>query len=57
MDDCGGFMFALKVVCQVLVFSYNNYYLKASLVQNIVRYVPIKSKKAYQTVKDKLNQS
>ena len=57
IDNCGGFMFALKIVCQVLVFSYNSYKLKATLVQDLVRFMPQKSRKVYQTAKDKLNQS
>ena len=40
LGNCGGFMEALKIIGQVIVFSYNAYALKTTLAQNIVRFVP-----------------
>ena len=47
MGNCGGFMEALKIIGKALVFSYNAYVLKSTLAQNLVRFVPSKSKKSY----------
>ena len=40
MGNCGGFMEALKIIGEILVFSYNAYALKSTLALNLVRFVP-----------------
>ena len=40
LADTGGFMRALRVIGQILIFSYNAYALKTTLAQNLVRFVP-----------------
>ena len=44
MGNCGGFMEALKIICNLLVYSYNSYALKTTLAINLVRFVPSKSR-------------
>ena len=55
MSDCGGFGEALTVIGYIFVFSYNSYALKTTLAQNLVRFVPSKSKnsnKSAETIKN-----
>ena len=40
LGDCGGFMEALKIIGYIIVFPYNAYALKSTLVQDLVRFVP-----------------
>ena len=40
MGNCGGFMEALKIIGQALIFYYNTYALKSTLALNLVRFVP-----------------
>ena len=47
MGNCGGFMEALRIVGQILVFAYNSYALKSTLAENLVRFVPKSSKINY----------
>ena len=44
MGNCGGFMEALKIICKLIVYSYNAYALKSALALNLVRFVPSKSR-------------
>ena len=54
MGECGGFIKALRIIGQVLVFSYQTYALKATLAENLVRLVPMKSKNGVWGKEDKL---